>query len=112
MFAPNVFETKANNIGLREAVGDKVIIVQDDMIIKEFGWNMRMEKPFIAFDDVFAVTARTAHNWVKNPNSIHYGMKEDLDNCWCDVVLHTDHAQRENTPRDIFAVRNSVNLVH
>ena len=37
LFAPNVFETKANNIGLREAVGDKVIIVQDDMIIKEFG---------------------------------------------------------------------------
>ena len=33
LFAPNVFETKANNIGLREAVGDKVIIVQDDMII-------------------------------------------------------------------------------
>ena len=29
LFAPNVFETKANNIGLREAVGDKVIIVQD-----------------------------------------------------------------------------------
>ena len=109
LFAPNVFETKANNIGLREAVGDKVIIVQDDMIIKEFGWNMRMEKPFIAFNDVFAVTARTAHNWVRNPYSKHYGMKDDLDNCWCDIVLHTDHAQRENTPRDIFAVRNSVN---
>ena len=44
LFAPNVFETKANNIGLREAVGDKVIIVQDDMIIKEFGWNMRMNQ--------------------------------------------------------------------
>ena len=37
LFAPNVFETKANNIGLREAVGDKVIIVQDDMIIKSLG---------------------------------------------------------------------------
>ena len=109
LFADDVFETKANNMGLKQAVGDKVVIVQDDMLIREYGWNMRMEKPFIAFNDVFAVTARTAHNWVKNPNSIHYGMKEDLDNCWCDVVLHTDHAQRENTPRDIFAVRNSVN---
>ena len=109
LFADDVFETKANNIGLKQAVGDKVIIVQDDMLIREYGWNMRMEKPFIAFNDVFAVTARTAHNWVKNPNSIHYGMKEDLDNCWCDVVLHTDHAQRENTPRDIFGVSNSVN---
>ena len=55
------------------------------------------------------MTARTAHNWVRNPYSKHYGMKDDLDNCWCDIVLHTDHAQRENTPRDIFAVRNSVN---
>ncbi len=104
LFADDVFETKANNMGLKQAVGDKVIIVQDDMLIKEYGWNMRMEKPFIAFDDVFAVTARTAHNWVRNPYSKHYGMKEDLDTCWCDIVLHTDHAQRENTPRDIFAV--------
>ena len=67
LFADNVFETKANNIGLREAIGDKVIIVQDDMLIMEKGWNERMEKPFIAFEDVFAVTARTAHNWVWNP---------------------------------------------
>ena len=109
LFADDVFETKANNMGLRMAIGDKVIIVQDDMLIREYGWNMRMEKPFIAFDDVFAVTARTAHNWVRNPHSKHYGMKEDLNTCWCDIVLHTDHAQKENTPRDIFAVRNSVN---
>jgi len=79
LYADNVFETTANNIGLKEAEGDKVIIVQDDMIIKEKGWNERMEKPFIAFDDVFAVTARTAHNWAWNPYSQHYGMKDDLD---------------------------------
>ena len=36
-------------------------------------------------------------------------MKDDLDNCWCDIVLHTDHAQKNNIPRDIFAVRNTVN---
>ena len=64
VFADNVFETKANNMGLKQAVGDKVVIVQDDMLIKEYGWNMRMEKPFIAFNDVFPVTARTANNWV------------------------------------------------
>ena len=86
LFADDVFETKANNMGLKQAVGDKVVIVQDDMLIREYGWNMRMEKPFIAFDDVFAVTARTAHNWVRNPHSKHYGMKDDLDNCWCDIV--------------------------
>ena len=54
LYADNVFETKANNIGLRKAEGDKVIIVQDDMIIREHGWNKRLQKPFDAFDDVFA----------------------------------------------------------
>ena len=36
---PDVFETKANNAGLKEAEGDKLIIVQDDMVVKENGWN-------------------------------------------------------------------------
>lgn len=67
IFAPDVFETKANNLGLKIAQGDKVIIVQDDMIIKEHGWNQRMQKPFDKFDDVFAVTSRTAHDWELNP---------------------------------------------
>ena len=40
LWADDVFETKANNIGLKQAVGDKVIIVQDDMLIRVYGWNM------------------------------------------------------------------------
>lgn len=108
--APNVFETTANNLGMRSAKGDKVIIVQDDMIILEDGWNLRMEKPFEIFDDVFAVTARCAHNWIFNSNTQHLGMKEDLDNCWCDIIDHVDHAERnQGLPRDVFAVRCSVN---
>lgn len=106
---PNVFETAANNHGLLKAIGEYVIIVQDDMIIKEYGWNQRMQKPFDAFDDVFAVTARTAHNWKLNPNSKHLGMEENLDDCWCDICIHTDHADRTNISRDEFAVRASVN---
>ena len=35
LYAANVFETTANNIGLRRATGEKVIIVQDDMVITE-----------------------------------------------------------------------------
>ncbi len=109
LFAPNVFETKANNLGLKNANGDKVIIVQDDMIIKEKGWNQRMQKPFDAFDDVFAVTSRTAHDWDFNSGTQHLGMKEDLDDCWCDICIHTNHADSSNISRDIFAVRSSVN---
>lgn len=109
IFAPDVFETKANNLGLKIARGDKVIIVQDDMIIKENGWNLRMQKPFDAFDDVFAVTSRTAHNWEFNQSTKHLGMEEDLDSCWCDICIHTNHADRSNISRDVFAVRASVN---
>ena len=39
LYAANVFETTANNIGLRRASGDKVIIVQDDMIINEVDFS-------------------------------------------------------------------------
>ena len=49
---PDVFETKANNAGLKVCEGDKVIIVQDDMVIKEVGWNKRLEMPFKYFNDV------------------------------------------------------------
>ena len=35
-YADDVFETKANNIGLKKSQGDKVIIIQDDMIINEY----------------------------------------------------------------------------
>lgn len=106
---PDLYETKANNIGLKSAKGEYVIIVQDDMIIKENKWNLRMQKPFNSFGDVFAVTSRTAHNWKFNPNTKHLKMKSNLDNCWCDICVHTDHADRKNTSRNIFAVRASVN---
>jgi glycosyltransferase involved in cell wall biosynthesis len=106
---PDVYETKANNVGLKSASGEYVIIVQDDMIIKEDGWNLRMQKPFDAFDDVFAVTSRTAHGWEFNHSTKHLGMKEDLDDCWCDICIHTNHADRTNISRDTFAVRASVN---
>lgn len=109
LYADNVFETKANNIGLKAASGDKVIIVQDDMIVNEDEWNLRLQKPFDHFSDVFAVTARTAHNWEFNPNSIHLNMSENLNDCWCDILNHTDHAHRSNISRDTFAVRSSVN---
>lgn len=107
-YADNVFETKANNIGLKNSSGDYCTIIQDDMIIKEHGWNERMLDPF-KFNDVFAVTSRTAHNWEFNPNTKHLYLKKNLDNCWCDILNHVDHANSTNTPRNVFAIRSSVN---
>ena len=107
--APNVFETKANNMAAKASSGDHIIIIQDDVIINETGWDQRILKPFKAFTDVFAVTGRCAHNWCFNPNSRH--IHEDFlrDDNWCDILNHIDHAQRGSIGRDVFAVRDSVN---
>lgn len=107
-FASNVFETKANNIGLKAANSKHLVIVQDDMILNEKDWLLRMKKPF-EMSDVFSVTARTAHDWVYNPNTKHESMLENLNNCWCDILIHTNHANKSTIDRDIFAVRDSAN---
>ena len=105
---PDVFETKANNVGLKAAKGDCSIIIQDDMIINETGWDSRMRKPF-QFDDVFAVTARTAHNWIFNPNTKDLNLDYNPNDHWSDILIHTDHAHKGNISRDTFAIRSSVN---
>jgi len=105
----DVFETKANNVGLKASSGDYCVIVQDDMIMNEHGWNERLLKPVKSFSDVFAVTSQTAHNWTYNPQSMHQHMKEDLDDCWCDIIKYTELASRYTFSRDVFAVRHSAN---
>ncbi len=62
LYADDVFETKANNIGLKECTGDFISIIQDDMVIKEKDWNLNLFKPFTKYNDVFSVTAHTSHN--------------------------------------------------
>jgi len=109
-YSDDVFETKANNIGLKEAESEYVIIIQDDMLINEGNWNTRLTHPFRRFNDVFAVSANCSHNWKFNRNSKHLNMVEDLDNCWCDIISHVDHAGKHwGLSRDIFAVRQCVN---
>lgn len=61
-YANNVFETKANNIGLKACSGDLVTIIQDDMVVNEEDWNLNLSKPFTKYSDVFSVTAHTSHN--------------------------------------------------
>ena len=110
---PDVFETKANNAGLREAEGNKLIVVQDDMVVKENGWNVRMQKPFDNFYDVFGVTARSAFNYRFNQSSRCAYMEEEedlkIDTDWSDMFGYQSHTNRdEGLQRDIFAVRNNV----
>jgi len=64
---PDIFETLANNVGLRRASGDCCILIQDDMVVQEQDWNLHLAKPVEKFSDVFAVTAmlRTTGDTIK-----------------------------------------------
>lgn len=107
--ADNVFETKANNLAAKESTGDHIIIIQDDMIIMEPFWNMRLLMPFKIYSDIFAVTGNTSHNWEINPNSIDVASEVIHNDKWSDILNHVHHANRMNMPRDIFAIRDCVN---
>ncbi len=107
--APNVFETKANNLAARASEGDHVIIVQDDTLLDELGWNERLLKPFHAFSDVFAVTSCAAHNWKLNPKSQDVHDDVVRDHRWCDILDVADRATYDSAPRDLFQIRDTVN---
>ena len=110
IYEDNVFETKANNSGIRAGESPYIIIVQDDMVILEDAWNERMVKPFLAFDDVFAVTSKTAHDLIVDQNSFAYRAGENVKkDGWCDLFTYGSVANRHNTPRDVFAIRGTVN---
>ena len=113
VITPDVFETRANNAGIKECEGDYIIIIQDDMVIKEPGWNKRMEKPFDEFYDVFGVTARSTWNYRLRPNSKHLNLPKEqdllIDYEWSDIFFHHNHINRdEGLKRNIFAVRNNI----
>ena len=109
LFADNVFETKANNMCLKEASRNYVCIIQDDQIITEKDWDVRILRPFKEFSDVFAVTGRTAHNYYENKNSKFLNSPTNDIGEWSDVVLPCDIADRTNTFRDEFTIRSTVN---
>lgn len=108
----NIFETKSNNIGMKHACDESeyFIIIQDDQLINEPDWNVRLTKPFRVFNDVFAVTSEAAHNWIDNPESKHQYIEKNLNYCRCDIINHVDHAGRPwGLKRDTFAIRSCVN---
>lgn len=58
----DIWETMANNVGLRMAKTKYVTIVQDDMLLKEKDWDMKLIESMEA-ENIFAVTGRTAHSF-------------------------------------------------
>jgi len=93
LYAPDVFEVRANNIGLREANENYCMIIQDDMVIQQKHFDAAMVSPF-QFRDTFAVSARTAHD------NIAVG----------DIIHHINISGRETgLSKGIYSIRDSCN---
>jgi len=91
VYTNNVFETKANNAGLKIVDNDFVVLLQDDMVVNEKNFELRMLEPFLKFNDVFAVTSFVAHNNIYNDNT-----KE---------INYINMASNKNSDRNIFYAR-------
>ena len=96
LHTPDVNETLANNAGMQAAVGDFLILVQDDMRVHEVGWETRLLKPILKWPDVFAVSAKNAHS---------YSQKSTIDQ----VVYRNRFDATNKRSRNTFAIRDSVN---
>lgn len=111
-YCDDIFETRANNIGCKMAHGEYIVIVQDDHVINEKNWLKRQSTPFRKFKDVFCVTSQTAHNYNINlsgkcQEGKHEGNIPPLT--WCSLLSYDSVADKSNTSRDIFSVRDSAN---
>lgn len=58
----DVWETKANNVGIRSTKNPFVTIVQDDMLILEKDWDRKLHEVFKKHR-VFAVSGRASHDF-------------------------------------------------
>jgi glycosyltransferase involved in cell wall biosynthesis len=95
VYTENVFETKANNAGLKLVENDYVVLIQDDMVVNEKDFDLRMLKPFQMFDDVFAVTSFVAHNNIYNESTKQ--------------INYIDVAKNTECSRDMFYAREYAN---
>jgi glycosyltransferase involved in cell wall biosynthesis len=108
-YADNVFETKANNIAAKNSENDIIIIIQDDMIINEYGWDERLIKPIRQFSDVVSVSANCAHDYIYNPNNKSEFLNYNPNDYWCDLLRDVNHVKKGDIERNIFAIRTTSN---
>jgi glycosyltransferase involved in cell wall biosynthesis len=58
----DIWETRANNVGLKIANTEFVTIIQDDMLILDHNWDQKLLNVFKRYD-VFGVSGRACHNF-------------------------------------------------
>lgn len=90
----NIFEVKADNVGLKASTQPYCMLIQDDCMPDELGYDVRLLKPILVWNDVFAVGGRMG---------LDAYLKDDGHLGYSSGVSWT------NLPRNIFAVRDVVN---
>ena len=68
IFTDDIWETRANNIGLRKVQTEFATIVQDDMLIMQYNWDKKLLENFNKYQ-IFAVSGRAAHNFILHNNN-------------------------------------------
>ena len=106
---PNVFEVISNNVAAKASQGDYIIILQDDQIVDHYNWTKRILQPFQLFSDVFAVTGNCAHGWKLNPDSEYLKNPVVRNDRWCDLLIATDHANKQNFFKGVLKIRSTAN---
>jgi glycosyltransferase involved in cell wall biosynthesis len=96
----DVFETRANNAALRASTSQYSILVQDDMVVDEVGWDYRLVSPMLQYNDLFAVSAKNCHN--------NYLTGKE-PGCGKDLIRHTDMSDGLTSARDKIYIRDTVN---
>ncbi len=90
---PDVCELMANNTGMKTADGEYWILVRDDMLITEKGWEKRIIHPMEVWNDVFSVSARNAHSFI----------------CSAPPEKKVSYTCTELAQRAVFKIRDAVN---
>lgn len=100
LYTNDVFEIRSNNVGMKHATQKYVCIVQDDMEIIEKNWDKRLIQPLLKFNDLFAITSRSALQM--NSNGIFFNIKEG-------PVGHNCFNKDNKLSRDIIYINQMVN---
>jgi hypothetical protein len=92
----DLFEVKANNLGMRHAVGENFLVIQDDMVVEDFGYDKILLSALLQNPDLLSVSGRCAHNV--------YWDQEIQDFTWPEKIGHCTHHDYKVDPADRDAI--------
>lgn len=94
IITPNLNEVLANNVGFRASTCEYSIIVQDDCVVREKNFDLRLLKPYKLVPQLLAVSGRDADD---------YYVKEGM------IYTTNTFGVDAGSPRNIFGIRDAIN---